>query len=251
VTERRGTYRELERHWEALSACTEGGLLCLDVGDPRLPRVTIATGLHGDEPAGPWALLELVETNALDPRFAYRFWPCVNPGGFDLQTRENADGIDVNRTFGGAGSSSEARAVLAANSGQRFALSLDLHEDYDARGFYCYEYGGGEIGRCVIAALDDAGFPIEPLDGALILAGPADDEHYRCERGRAIGDAAAEAGAIAGVSYTMALAAAARHALTFETPSKCAWHVRLAMQRAAVLAAIAALFEESAPTPCN
>ncbi|MGA7355247.1 MAG: succinylglutamate desuccinylase/aspartoacylase family protein [Candidatus Cybelea sp.] len=242
MTERRRTYRELARRWEALDARMEDGLLCLDAGDPRLPRVAIATGLHGDEPAGPWALLELIETNALDPRFAYRLWPCVNPSGFELQTRENAARIDVNRTFAGAGASPEAAAVLAANSGQHFVLSLDLHEDCDARGFYCYEYGGGEIGRCVIAALDDAGFPIEPLDGALILAGPAEDEHYRCERGRAVADAVAEAGAIAGVSYTMALAAAAQHALTFETPSKYSWRRRLAMQRVAVLAAIAALF---------
>jgi murein peptide amidase A len=241
VTERRGTYRELERRWEALHARVEHRPLCVDMGDPRLPRIAIAAGLHGDEPAGPWALLELVEANALDPRFAYRLWPCVNPNGFELRTRENADGIDVNRTFGGAGSSPEAAAVLAVNRGQSFALSLDLHEDCDARGFYCYEYGGGEIGRRVIAALDAAGFPIEPLDGALVLAGPADDEHYRCERGRAVADVVAEAGAIAGISYSMALAAAARHALTFETPSTYAWQQRLAMQRAAVLAAIAAL----------
>lgn len=241
MTERRGTYRELARRWEARCARLEQGLLCLDIGDPSLPRVAIAAGLHGDEPAGPWALLELVETDALDPRFAYRLWPCVNAGAFELQTRENADGIDVNRTFAGGGASAEAAAVLAANCGQRFALSLDLHEDCDARGFYCYEYGGGEIGLRVIAALDAAGFPIEPLDDVLVLAGAADDEHYRRERGRAVADAVAEAGAIAGVSYTMAIAATAQHALTFETPSKHAWQQRLAMQRAAVLAAIAAL----------
>jgi murein peptide amidase A len=241
VTERRGTYRELERRWEALHARTERGLLHLDIGEPHLRRIAIATGLHGDERAGPWALLHLVETDGLDPRFAYRLWPCVNPSGFDLQTRENGGGIDVNRTFGGTGSSAEAIAVLAANGGQRFALSLDLHEDSDARGFYCYEYGGGEIGRCVVAALDAAGFPIEPLDDALVLSGPADAEHYVRERGRAVADAVAETGALAGVSYTMALAVTARHALTFETPSKFAWQQRLAMQRAAVLAAIAAL----------
>lgn len=241
MTEGRGTYRELTRRWEALYARKERGLLCLDTGDSSLPRVAIAAGLHGDEPAGPWALLQLVEANALDPRFAYRLWPCVNAGGFELQTRENADGIDINRTFGGAGASAEAAAVLAANRGERFALSLDLHEDCDARGFYCYEYGGGEIGLRVIEALDAAGFPIEPLDGGLVLTGPADDQHYRRERGRAVADAAAEAGAIAGVSYTMAVAATAQHALTFETPSKYAWRQRLAMQRAAVLAAIAAL----------
>ena len=94
-----------------------------------------------------------------------------------IQTRENADRIDVNRTFAGAGTSPEAAAVLAAKSGQHFALSLDLHEDCDAGGFYCYEYGGGDIGRCVVAALDVDGFPIEPLDTTLILAGPTEDEH--------------------------------------------------------------------------
>ena len=64
-------------------------------------------------------------------------------------TRESADGVDVNRSFGRGGQSPEARAILTANRDRKFVLSIDLHEDCDADGFYCYEYGGGDIGRSV------------------------------------------------------------------------------------------------------
>lgn len=249
-----GTYRELERRWKVLCAgrnvhieeiaCGKAGrsLLCVEIDDFRRPAVAIAAGMHGDEPAGVWTLLELVQTGSLDPRFAYRIWPCTNPTGFDAVTRENADGIDVNRAFGGEGGSPEAQAILEANRGRTFALSLDLHEDCDAAGFYAYEYGGGEIGRCAIAALDAAGLPIDPLDSTFGLAGPLDDAHCRRERGRIVADASHEAVLLRGLSYSLALARrGARYALTFETPSSAPWEQRLAMHRIAVHAAIAAL----------
>jgi protein MpaA len=228
----------------------ESALLCVDAGDPAMPAIAIAAGVHGDEPAGPWTLLELIETGALDPSFCYRIWPCVNASGFIAGTRENADGVDVNRTFDGVGGSREASAVLATNRGLKFALSLDLHEDYDAVGFYCYEYGGGEIGRRVVAALEVTGFPIDPLEATFDLAGPLDEAHCVRERGRVVADAAHEMAMLGGLSYSMAISrGAARHALTFETPSAAPWPTRLAMHRAAVLAAIATLAEESASVP--
>lgn len=228
----------------------ERALLCVDAGDPAMPAITIAAGVHGDEPAGSWALLELVETGALDPSFCYRIWPCVNAAGFIAGTRENARRVDVNRTFGGTGGSREASAVLATNRGLKFALSLDLHEDYDAVGFYCYEYGGGEIGRHVIAALEADGFAIDPLEATFDLAGPLDDAHCIRQRGRVVADAAHEVGMLGALSYSMAISReAARHALTFETPSVAPWPTRLAMHRTAVIAAIAMLAEESASVP--
>ncbi len=260
-----GTYHELERRWKALRAshrlrvreiaCQTPGrvLIGLQVGDVYRPAVAIVAGVHGDEPAGPWALLELMEARALDDRFQYRIWPCTNPTGFEARTRESADGIDINRTFGDGGSP-EARAVLEAIRGQNFALSLDLHEDRDAEGFYCYEYGGGTIGRSVVAALEARGFPIDSLDSTFDLAGPLDDAHCLRERGRVISDGVAEAALLLGLSYSLALARAARHALTFETPSSASWQQRLAMHRTAVVAAIDALaaqVEDSASIPFN
>ncbi|HMF29733.1 MAG TPA: hypothetical protein VKE42_13225, partial [Candidatus Cybelea sp.] len=203
----------------------------------------------GDEPAGPWALLQVVEHGGLRPEFSYRIWPCTNPSGLIAQTRESADGIDVNRTFGDDGASPEASAIVAANRGMTFDLSIDLHEDCDAKGFYCYEYGGADLGRSVVAALATKGFPIDPLDATFDLAGPLDNAHCRREHGRVVADAAHEALVLGGLSYSLALARnGARLALTFETPSSAAWETRIAMHAAAVSHALDALLEESART---
>jgi murein peptide amidase A len=251
VTETHDPYRELERRWRRLCAsgtfrlrevaCPNAcSLLCVESGDPSLPTVAIAAGVHGDEPAGPWALLALAESRSLDPRFAYRIWPCTNPNGLRMGTRTNADGVDVNRAFSAGGESAEAKAILDANRDRVFLLSLDLHEDCDASGFYCYEYGGGTIGFDVIAALEKNGFPIDPLDGTFEVLGPLDGVECTRERGRIAADRVQEAGLLDGLSYSLAIAAYARHTLTFETPSSAAWETRLAMHGAAVRAAIAA-----------
>ena len=226
-----GTYRAFAGRWKALRsdrvtvrevACVGAPrtLLCVELGDARLPSIALSAGVHGDEPAGPWALLDIVEDGDLDRRFAYRIWPCTNPSGFEAGTRESAEGVDVNRTFGRGGQSPEARAVVTANRDRKFVLSIDLHEDCDASGFYCYEYGGGKLGLQTVAAVAAAGYPLELL------------QHVTP-------DPAAEAAELGGLSYSLAIARhAARHALTFETPSRQPWDARIGMHRTAVRAAI-------------
>jgi len=253
-----GTYRELVERWQTLQrtrvrlqrvTCpsTDRTLLCAEIGDARRPRIAIAAGVHGDEPAGPWALLQLVERGELRPEFCYRLWPCTNPSGFSAQTRANGDGIDVNRTFGGEGQSPEASAIVAANGSIPFALSIDLHEDCDATGFYCYDYAGGHLGRSAVASVEAKGFPVDPLEATFDLTGPLDDAHCVRERGRVVADAAQEALALGGLSYSLALARNGVRALTFETPSASAWETRIAMHSTAVVSALNALLEESAP----
>lgn len=253
-----GTYRELVERWESLEGprlrlqrilcAPERALLCAGIGDPSRPTVAIAAGVHGDEPAGPWALLQLVERGELSPQFSYRMWPCTNPSGFAAGTRANAEGIDINRTFGGDGASPEASVILAANRGTIFALSIDLHEDSDATGFYCYEYGG-DLGRRVVAAVAAHDLPIDPLEVTFDLAGPLDDAHCTREPGRVVADAEHETVALGGLSYSLALARnGARRVLTFETPSKAPWEARIAMHTVAICGALDALLEESAST---
>ena len=84
-----------------------------------MPAVMLSAGVHGDEPAAPWALLSLVRDGLLDRRFAYRMWPCTNPTGYEAGTRENAEGADVNRSFGRGGTTPEARAIVTATRGER------------------------------------------------------------------------------------------------------------------------------------
>jgi hypothetical protein len=245
------TYDDLRARWKALRATHEIAvrevacigaprtLLCADFGDVHGAAVAIATGVHGDEPAGPWAALELVQQRELDLLYGYRVWACTNPSGYEAGTRESADGVDVNRSFGRGGQTPEARAIITANRDRKFALSLDLHEDCDAEGFYCYEYGEGDLGRRVIDAVAAAGFPVQDLERC-DLGGPI--AQYLLEDGVVRPPASLEIEAIGGLSYTLSIVRhATRRALTFETPMRLAWEDRVTIHRIAVKAAIAEL----------
>ncbi len=229
------SYEDLVTRWKALRprgdvsvrevAC-EGvprTLLCAEIGQAHLPSIIIAAGVHGDEPAGPWALLAMAEGAELDPAFAYRLWPCTNPSGFAAGTRENAQAQDINRTFGRGGGTPEARAVLTSNRDRKFVLAIDLHEDDTAGGFYCYAYGADAPGGAVATAVRAGGFTLE--NEPVLRPKP----HLETQ-------------ALGGMSFTLALARrAAARALTLETPVALALEQRIEIHRVAVKAAIAAL----------
>jgi predicted deacylase len=246
------SYDDLEAAWKALRrsheiavrevACVGAPrtLLCAEMGGSTAPEIALASGVHGDEPAAPWALHALVQSGELDERYAYRMWPCTNPSGYRAGTRVNAEGLDINRMFGRGGQTPEARAIVTANRDRKFALSIDLHEDCDAGGFYLYEYGAGDLGHSIIAAVREAGYPVQDLAlcdlGAPFEDPELDDGVVRPHR------TVVEGEAIGGLSYTMLISRhAAKRALTFETPMSLDWETRIAIHRIAVKAAIAAL----------
>lgn len=198
-------------------------LLCAECGDRSAPAISLAAGVHGDEQAGPLALISLAEDALFDPAFSYRIWPCTNPFGFDRGTRQNEEGFDINRTFGRGGSTPESAAIVTANRDRRFVLSIDLHEDLEEEGFYLYEYGVPGVGRAVLNAVGAAGYPLlrEPLLRP---------------------DVALESEALGGYSFTMISARrAAQRALTFEAPGRLDRSARVEIHRIAVKAAVAAL----------
>jgi hypothetical protein len=206
--------------------------------------ITIAAGVHGDEPAGPWALLSLVSDGLLDSAYTYRMWPCTNPSGYRLGTRENEEGFDINRSFSRGGTTPEAKAVITANRDRKFALSIDLHEDFEADGFYLYEPfvdGKALLSESIVGAIDDAGFPIQDLHEEFDFVYPqsSDQTHSRVERGRVLTHPESELAFTAGMPYNVfQLKHAARYVLTFESPRKLAWDDRIAIHRVAVTTAI-------------
>lgn len=102
-------------------------------------RVYLSSGIHGDEPAGPLALLELLGADAWPDNAELWLCPCLNPTGFRAGTRENADGIDLNRDYRHS-RAPETRAHLELlNRLPAFDLTICLHEDWEATGFYLYE----------------------------------------------------------------------------------------------------------------
>lgn len=102
-------------------------------------RIYLSAGIHGDEPASPLAALRLLRENNWPANTELWFCPCLNPAGFVLNRRENADGKDLNRDYRHL-ETAEVRAHIAWLEGQpAFDLCLLLHEDWESHGFYLYE----------------------------------------------------------------------------------------------------------------
>jgi protein MpaA len=258
-------YDALVERWEALARrvglrlrpvpCpgVDRTLLLAEFGPADAPVAHITAGVHGDEPAGPWALYSIVESGLLDPRFGYRIWPCTNPSGNRAGTRTNAEGQDVNRSFSPAALTPESRAIIAETSGRKYAVALDLHEDFEADGFYCYEPvidGTAPLSHAILTAIESGGFPLQTLDHLFDLGYPSDPEKAAqmrtLERGRVLVNAAAEIRHFAGLPLSLyLLRKAARRYVTMETPRRRPWEDRIAMHRVGVTAALgeaAALF---------
>lgn len=232
-------------------------LFLAEWGDPRRPVVALSAGVHGDEPAGPWALLSIVRDGLLDPRFSYRIWPCTNPTGFEAGTRCNAEGADVNRSFGRGGNTPEARAMLAANRDRAFALAIDLHEDHEAEGFYLYETAPSgsrsRFARPVTAAIDAAGFPLQRFTPEFELGPPGSEVAQTRSPGAVVVDAGREA-PFFGPALPLGLVLvrrAAGCALTFETPRARPAAERLEMHRVAVVESLRRLDGESRWSPSS
>ncbi len=82
-------------------------------------------------------------------------FPCLNPSGYELGTRTDSHGNDLNRQFRAAHPPAEITAYLRSLANQRFNLTIALHEDYDGTGFYLYElcHQGAEFGDDIIKAI--------------------------------------------------------------------------------------------------
>jgi murein peptide amidase A len=106
-------------------------------------RVCLCAGIHGDEPAGVEAMLELLEDRSrlkrLFGEFHLTILPCINPYGFEHNTRTNGLGLDLNRQFRGRRPPTEVRLVKKALGRSGYDLAVEFHEDVDTDGFYLYE----------------------------------------------------------------------------------------------------------------
>ncbi len=178
------SYDKLMRRLESISAVSEARLerigsfvsgersydmVIIELGSagPRTRSVMIAAGIHGDEPAGVEAALTFIENVAKDRTLlqAYHFviFPCNNPTGYELGTRENEDGIDLNRQFSVRKPSPEVALIAGALAGRCFDLVFEMHEDIDSPGLYLYEIADSHdryIGEEIISAAAAIGCPI-------------------------------------------------------------------------------------------
>lgn len=133
-------------------------------------KVYISAGIHGDEPAPPLTILELLSKNEWPEDFDISIFPCLNPVGFKHNTRECEQKIDLNRDYYHCKSPKIQSHRKWLESAPCFDLALCLHEDWESEGFYLYESihdGYKSIAEDVLNGVREV-FPIdesEEIDG--------------------------------------------------------------------------------------
>ena len=145
-----------------------------------LPRIILSAGIHGEEPAGVYALLGFMNREIVKylDHFSFLILPCLNPHGFTRGVRFSQDVSDLNRSFDNISGPPEIEAVkdLLRKYPGPYRLVIDFHETdtYMPRGeelsvenipggFYMYETnrnGRPFLGPVIIRGIRNSGHAV-------------------------------------------------------------------------------------------
>jgi protein MpaA len=103
-------------------------------------RLGIFAAIHGDEPEGAHALVNLLQLLETHPEVATGYllaiYPVCNPSGFEDHTRASRSGKDLNREFWKNSSQPEVRLLQAELVARSFHGIISLLTDSTSEGFY-------------------------------------------------------------------------------------------------------------------
>ncbi len=119
-------------------------------------RFYLSTGIHGDEVAGPLAVLEMLANSDFFQGFEVVLFPILNPHGLAVRKRENEAGLDLNRDYKNTQSAEISGHIEVLKTLTRFDAGMMLHEDYEGTGAYLFELNDGlreGVGRDIIVAM--------------------------------------------------------------------------------------------------
>jgi murein peptide amidase A len=124
-------------------------------------RIGIFAAIHGDEPAGAVAVLELLRQLAAEPELAENYlihaYPVCNPTGFEDNTRISRGGTDLNRQFWRNSEHQEVRIMEHELHSNRFHGIIQLHADDTSEGLYGFVRGSTLTENLLRPALMEAG----------------------------------------------------------------------------------------------
>lgn len=125
---------------EVSKSATSHSIYKVVLNEGRGKRVLISAGMHGDEPAGVetiYSFFKKKEYQRYSDEWEITLVPCINPFGYEANTRENHTGVDLNRKFQ---SSAPPKEVVLAQKlfDSPFDLTIELHEDIDSLGYYLF-----------------------------------------------------------------------------------------------------------------
>jgi len=135
-----------------------------------IQRIYVSAGIHGDEPAGPLAVLRLLQENCWPENVSLWLCPCLNPAGFLVNRRENDDGVDLNRDYKSKKSPEINAHISWLEKQPSFDVTLCLHEDWESSGFYLYELNSNG-GRSFAKEILQSAARICPIDHSTMIEG--------------------------------------------------------------------------------
>jgi protein MpaA len=109
------------------------------------PRFYLSAGIHGDEIAGPLAVLEMLKLPVFFSDFDTTIFPILNPEGLARAWRGNADKVDLNRDYKNSKSQEIRSHLEVLLTLGRYDLAMMLHEDFEGIGAYLYELNDGPV----------------------------------------------------------------------------------------------------------
>jgi hypothetical protein len=115
-----------------------------ETGEPII-KLAIFAGIHGDEPAGVHAVVDLLRALEADPWVgrAYRIhiYPLCNPTGYEDGTRHSRSGLDLNREFWRGSLEPEVAIIERELLLHKFHGIISLHSDDTSDGLYGFVRG--------------------------------------------------------------------------------------------------------------
>jgi protein MpaA len=154
-----------ERYWLPRLVFRGGN----ETGEPTI-RLAIFAGIHGDEPAGVHALVDLLRELEADPWIgrAYRIhiYPLCNPTGYEDGTRQSRSGVDLNRQFWRGSLEPEVGIIERELLFHKFHGIISLHSDDTSDGLYGFVRGAMLTEHLLKPALAaaEAALPVNQAD---------------------------------------------------------------------------------------
>jgi len=140
-------------------------------------KVLLSGVVHGDEPAGAYAIIDFFQNHsrAFEDNFEFTAFPCVNPWGFQHFTRGNAANLNLNREFKKETNAQEIQLITPLL--EKYIFAMDLHETWpestrigddepegkDPEEFYLWETCEDKkirIGDKIVRNVEQAGLPV-------------------------------------------------------------------------------------------
>jgi murein peptide amidase A len=123
-------------------------------------RLGIFAGIHGDEPEGAHALIQVLKLLENKPELATGYclfvYPVCNPTGFEDRTRHARSSKDLNREFWDGSTEPEVKLLEAELLARSFHGIMSLHTDNGSHGFYGYAHGATLTRNLIEPALQAA-----------------------------------------------------------------------------------------------